>query len=221
MKIQDGNLDFTGHLEPRGVTTLIVVHHAAAKSASVQDVHRWHLSNGWVGIGYHYYIRKDGSIWRGRPEKSIGAHARGSNACSVGVCCEGDYMVETAMPAAQKASLVDLLKYLQEKYPKAKIVRHKDVGNTDCPGNNFPFREIVSRVKEEREDMTVQEVAKIVNDVNEKVNPHYDSKAEAPSWAQEALTWAMDEGILKGTGDSLDIDYNTCRIIVMLYRAVK
>ena len=57
----------------------LVLHHAEASKCSVQDIHYWHLNNGWSGIGYHYFIRKDGSIYKGRPDGAIGAHCQGSN----------------------------------------------------------------------------------------------------------------------------------------------
>lgn len=67
MKILEVNLPRNGNYTRRSRPTAVVLHHAEAKTASVQDINRWHLERGWVGIGYHYYIRKDGSIYRGRP----------------------------------------------------------------------------------------------------------------------------------------------------------
>jgi hypothetical protein len=49
--------------------------------ASAEQIHGWHLGNGWAGIGYHYVIRKDGTIERGRPEWAIGSHAYGFESC--------------------------------------------------------------------------------------------------------------------------------------------
>ena len=56
----------------------------------------------WAGIGYHYYITKDGTIWASRPDCTVGAHASGGNSDSIGICFEGDYDVEGTMPDAQK-----------------------------------------------------------------------------------------------------------------------
>ena len=72
LTIQDAHLQFSGALSKRARTTDLVLHHAEAEKATVEDIHRWHLDNGWIGIGYHYYVRKDGSVWRGRPEDTIG-----------------------------------------------------------------------------------------------------------------------------------------------------
>lgn len=62
---------------PDGTATRrIILHHAAAVTCTPQQVHQWHLANGWTGIGYHFFVRKDGTVYRGRPEDTVGAHAR-------------------------------------------------------------------------------------------------------------------------------------------------
>lgn len=144
MTITNPGLKFTNSLSKRAKTTAIILHHAAASRCSVQEVHSWHLSNGWKGIGYHFFVRKDGSVWQGRPLDRLGAHAKEANSYSVGVCFEGDYTRET-MPAAQLAAGQELVGYIKSKYPGiTKILRHKDVCATTCPGANFPFNKIAS-----------------------------------------------------------------------------
>ena len=140
MKIIESNLSF-GSMSRRSRTTRIILHHAEASSCTVQDVHRWHKNNGWAGIGYHFFVRKDGSVYRGRPEGTVGAHASGSNSDSIGICFEGTYMTET-MPAAQKAAGKELVAYLENKYGISKVQAHRDVCATSCPGTNFPFSDI-------------------------------------------------------------------------------
>ena len=141
MTIHDANLKHNGNWTHRSGTSEIILHHAEASHASVEDVNQWHLNNGWAGIGYNYYIRKDGTIWRGRPEWAVGAHAIGHNDKSIGICCEGAYMTET-MPAAQMAALKELIRTMMAKHPGAKLLRHCDVNSTDCPGRNFPWVEV-------------------------------------------------------------------------------
>ena len=91
MQIIEKTYDWNGLLAARGKTELLILHHAAAKTCSADDVHRWHLQNGWVGIGYHFFVRKDGSVYRGRPENAIGAHTVGYNSVSIGICFEGNF----------------------------------------------------------------------------------------------------------------------------------
>ena len=59
MKINETNLSF-GSMSRRSATKRIILHHAEASNCTVQDIHRWHLNNGWSGIGYHFFVRKDG-----------------------------------------------------------------------------------------------------------------------------------------------------------------
>ena len=141
MNIHDANLKRNGNWSHRSGTSEIILHHAEASRASVEDVNSWHIERGWAGIGYHYYVRKDGTIWRGRPEWALGAHAVGHNDKSIGICCEGAYMTET-MPAAQLAALKDLIRDIMNRYGNLKLLRHKDVNETDCPGVNFPWAEV-------------------------------------------------------------------------------
>lgn len=142
INIIDAGLSFRNTMAIRTSTVRLILHHAAAKSCTVQQIHQWHLNNGWAGIGYHFFVRKDGTIYRGRPENTVGCHASGGNSNSIGICFEGDYMSETAMPAAQKAAGKELVAYLKNKYGITKVQKHKEVSSTDCPGTYFPFTEI-------------------------------------------------------------------------------
>lgn len=146
MKIYDVGLKFKRALQKRATTEFIILHHAAASEASVTTIHNWHLQRGWTGIGYNFYVRKDGSIYRGRPEDTIGAHTEGYNSRSIGICAEGNFEVET-MPDAQKRAIIELLRELKKRYPNTQIKRHKDFAATACPGKNFPFEEIVKEVE--------------------------------------------------------------------------
>ena len=148
MKIIECNLPRNGNFAWRGRTEEVILHHAEASSATVWDINQWHLDNGWTGIGYHYYIRKDGSIYRGRPEWAVGAHATGHNDRSIGVCCEGAYMTET-MPAAQLSALRALLRDIMGRYGALALRRHRDVNATNCPGDRFPWAEAQKYMEED------------------------------------------------------------------------
>ena len=140
MNIIETNLKF-GAMTNRKSTSRLILHHAEASHCTAADIHRWHLNNGWAGAGYHFLVRKDGKIYRLRPENKVGSHAKGSNSDSIGICFEGSYMTET-MPEAQKKSGKELVAYLKSKYGISKVQRHSDVYPTSCPGTNFPFDEI-------------------------------------------------------------------------------
>ena len=142
MEIIETNLEFK-NMSTRKSTERIILHHADAKNCSAEDIHRWHLNNGWSGAGYHFLVRKDGTIYRLRPEDKVGAHAYGSNYNSIGICFEGNYMEED-MPAEQIKAGQELVAYLKNKYNITTVQAHRDVCATSCPGNKFPFDEIAN-----------------------------------------------------------------------------
>lgn len=146
MNIIDAKLSFnTGYEVRSGSPAGIVLHHAAS-NGSVEAIHNAHKNRGWIGIGYHFYIRKDGKVYRGRPENWIGAHAVGHNN-KIGICAEGNFENDV-MGSAQKNSIIELIAYLLKKYGDLSICRHKDVDATACPGANYPYSEIVKKAKE-------------------------------------------------------------------------
>lgn len=142
MNILNSNLDF-GALNLTNNPREIIIHHAEASNCSVEDIHAWHKNNGWAGIGYHYFVRKDGSIYKGRPDNAIGAHCLGNNTNTLGVCFEGAYNNEI-MPTEQLNAGRELIAYLKNEYLITEVGKHKDYMSTDCPGNNFPFSELVN-----------------------------------------------------------------------------
>jgi N-acetyl-anhydromuramyl-L-alanine amidase AmpD len=141
MKIIRENLSF-GSMSTRNRTRKLVLHHAAAKKCTIFDVHRWHKEKGWSGVGYYFFVRKDGSVYEGRPITKVGAHAYNYNSDSIGICFEGNFEVEK-MPEAQKEAGKELVSYVLKKYPTiTSVVGHRDLMATACPGKNFPFDEI-------------------------------------------------------------------------------
>jgi len=121
----------------------VIWHHAAANNLTPQAIHSYDIhTNGWSGFGYHFYVRKDGKVYRGRPEAYMGAHARGYND-SLGVCAEGNFMSDY-MPIAQLNAMKALHYYLHHKYPRATDLRHKDVNATACPGLHYPMEKIMT-----------------------------------------------------------------------------
>lgn len=156
MNIIEKNYKWAMPLSKRATTDLLILHHAAAASCTAEDVHRWHVGNGWAGIGYHYLVRKDGTIYRGRPEDTVGAHAYGANSHSIGVCFEGNYEVEAEMPAAQLAAGQALVADIKRRWGITKVIGHKDVAGstTDCPGKYFPLAAIVSGSPETQNNTT-------------------------------------------------------------------
>ena len=147
MTINKTGYTWKGSLSKRGKTTAVILHHRAG-NGDAMSIHKLHLSNGWKGIGYHFYVRKDGSVYEGRPIDTVGAHAGGNNSYSVGVCFEGNFEKEK-MPEIQEKAGRELLSYIFGKYGKLTVKKHSDVCATACPGRNFPFEEIAAGVQKQ------------------------------------------------------------------------
>lgn len=146
MNIIDTELQFSGPLTYENNPREIVLHHAEASNCTVQDIHSWHLANGWIGIGYHFFIDKQGSVYRGRPENALGAHCPKHNSISLGVCFEGNFMIEN-ITQEQIDSYKELVQYICSKYGNIDIYGHKELYSTECPGDNFPleaFKNIIT-----------------------------------------------------------------------------
>lgn len=115
----------------------IVIHHPMAKKASWRDIDRWHKERGWAGAGYNEYIRKDGNVYILRGEYE-GVHAKGHNSESYGICVEGNYDIEKILPNEQQYALKIRILTLLKRYRNSKVVYHRDICSTDCPGKFFP-----------------------------------------------------------------------------------
>lgn len=138
------NLKFKNSLIPLDLKNVkyIVIHHIQAKTAKPEDIHAWHLANGWSGAGYNEYIRKDGSVYILRGDH-VGAHCADAknnyNQIGYGIACEGDYQLESVMPAQQFKALCERIKFHKARISGAKVVPHKALTSTSCPGKNFPW----------------------------------------------------------------------------------
>lgn len=155
------NLKFREKLTPRTQTKYIVIHHTAVKGDKqpVNEIHQWHLDRKcdppMAGIGYHYYIRKNGEIYQGRPRDTKGAHVKVKgktyNSDSIGVCFEGDFRTEK-MGEKQMEAAVLLLSILSLGYGGAELTLHKKLDTSkDCPGKNFPVKALFNRVHAQKQ----------------------------------------------------------------------
>ena len=109
--------------------TLIILHCSATRegqSFGFEDCRRDHIRHrGFRDIGYHYYITRDGTVYRGRPLEQVGAHCRNHNRHSIGICYEGGLDAEgrakDTRTEAQKVSLSALVGELKERFPQALV----------------------------------------------------------------------------------------------------
>lgn len=120
----------------------IILHCSATKEGmdfTVDDIDRWHKERGFGMIGYHYVIYRDGSIHQGRTEDKIGAHCKGFNSHSIGICYIGGLdsnkkPKDTRTPE-QREALIILVKDILNRYnltPDA-VHLHREYANKACP----------------------------------------------------------------------------------------
>ena len=119
----------------------IIIHCTATaegRDVSVADIRRWHQARGFVDVGYHYVVYLDGSVHEGRPLAQVGAHCRGHNAHSVGVCYVGGLAADGRTPkdtrtARQRVALEALVQLLRLNFPGAGVHGHNDYAAKACP----------------------------------------------------------------------------------------
>lgn len=119
----------------------IIIHCSATaegKDFNASDIDRWHKQRGFKKIGYHYVIKLDGTIEKGRGVEEIGAHCLNHNKNSIGICYIGGLASDNKTPkdtrtAEQKKALWKLIVELMIKYPDATIHGHREFANKACP----------------------------------------------------------------------------------------
>lgn len=119
---------------------LIVIHCSATradKDITALDINAAHKVRGFSSWGYHFYIRKSGKIEKMRPVEDIGAHARGYNKNSIGICYEGGLDIngkaaDTRTPN-QCLTMHELVSRLLVRYPEAEVSGHRDLS----PDKNY------------------------------------------------------------------------------------
>ena len=123
-------------IQPSTITYLVIHHSASNPSTTVEEITKWHLERGFSGIGYHKIITNDGIVHIGRQENIVPASVSGHNKGTLAVCITGNF--ETDKPTEfQLISLQLLIKDWLTKHPNAKVVGHRDLGATLCPGKNL------------------------------------------------------------------------------------
>lgn len=124
----------------RSRTDAIFVHCSATKpemDIGVETIRMWHKQQGWLDVGYHFIIKRDGTVEEGRPVNVVGSHVKDWNSRSVGVCLVGGVdakgKFEANFTPAQMNSLRNKLEELMRQYPDAALMAHHSVAAKACP----------------------------------------------------------------------------------------
>lgn len=127
----------------RKSTKFIVIHCSASRPSmdvGRKEIDAWHKARGFSGVGYHFIVRRDGTVEKGRPKMAIGAHAAGYNNNSLAVCWVGGVSedmlgAEDNRTPKQKKALEKLVLDLHVEFPDARILGHRDLPNVNkaCP----------------------------------------------------------------------------------------
>lgn len=124
----------------RKIERIIVHCSATPEGANIKTdtIRRWHVKgNKWKDIGYHYVVELDGKVGKGREEKTTGAHTKGKNSTSIGVCYVGGLDQEKrpkdTLRGVQLGSMEQLLMDLLTRYPDATLHGHNEFASKACP----------------------------------------------------------------------------------------
>ena len=137
-------MSYNAGTKNRTTTDFIAVHCSATKPSmniGAADIDRWHRQRGFKCLGYHFVIKRDGTVEEGRPVDQVGAHVENWNSVSVGVCMVGGVsekdvnIAENNFTEAQFESLKKVVTDLKKRYPKASVQGHRDFPKVakSCP----------------------------------------------------------------------------------------
>ena len=178
--VKDPKLKWPSGRVKRDATNGIVIHHTANRGVSPQALHQNALNDGWKGFPYNFYVMQDGTVWEGRGLEYIGSHSgrkhvrndsewaagEHNNNETVGIGFEGhyhpsgSYTPDVKMPSAQFNAGVRLIKDILATYGEHLFIKgHKQMPSTStaCPGNYFPFEELVAAARDKSFDSEIEE----------------------------------------------------------------
>jgi N-acetylmuramoyl-L-alanine amidase len=131
----------------------IILHCSATREGqdiSTETIRGWHVNErGWSDIGYHFVVLLDGTVDKARPVERQGAHVRGYNKGSIGICyiggCDADMNPKDTRTDLQKESLTELISYLMDSYEDATLHGHNEFSSKACPSFNVKeeYKELI------------------------------------------------------------------------------
>lgn len=120
----------------RYISTIIVHHSASPPDTTIDQIREWHLERGFSDVGYHFVVNIEG-VFVGRPLDRMGAHCKGNNSHSIGICICGDYRPgHDVMSGQMWRWAVELAADLCESHgiKWGDVYGHNELSPTACPG---------------------------------------------------------------------------------------
>ena len=122
----------------------IILHCSATPEGrphDANDIRRWHMAKGWKDVGYHWIIGIDGTIEAGRQMNKRGAHAKGHNKDSIGICyiggmCQDSLVPKDTLTELQLTALYNVIEFVRSKFGDIPVIGHNEVSNKACPSFN-------------------------------------------------------------------------------------
>jgi len=136
---QQSKKDLNSQKKRRRSIRKLIIHFTNSpdsQDVGIKEITQWHKARGWLTIGYHYVIKRNGRLERGRPEILTGAHVKGYNQDSIGICWVG----REAITKTQTQSLYICLEALCKKYnlPASAVYGHYEFNSKKiCPNLNM------------------------------------------------------------------------------------
>lgn len=122
--------------QPKLITHIVVHHSASHPNTTPEEIEKWHNERGFNGIGYHKVITADGVIHNARSEDEVPASVKNHNKGTLAVCLTGSFNRDKPT-SFQLISLELLISEWKTKHPTAKIVGHRELAPTICPGDSL------------------------------------------------------------------------------------
>ena len=121
----------------------VIIHHSATTTGTPEAYARYHVDErGWPGIGYHFVIQKNGTVYQTNRLDTVSYHASGQNHRSVGICLTGNYDKELP-PKPQQQATVRLIQRINDELGKPlRIAGHNAYAEKSCPGTNVSVEAI-------------------------------------------------------------------------------
>lgn len=144
--INDLTAAFNTNIKKKAATRYIVLHHTAGgDNGTINDICKVHFGkNKWSGLGYHFFINNDGTVYQLRDTSEAVPHSFGYNNNSVAICMNGNFSVHKPTDAQWEAALT-LVRQLLDFYglDESAVYKHGDLAgnNTECCGTLFDINE--------------------------------------------------------------------------------